>query len=317
MTMQTTTEGPFEVLERPTEIVTSATLVALNKSDLEAQLDAAHKYPRSIKNFVDGAKTLATLNKAVATSCIYALPRGGKPISGPSVRLAEICLSAYGNMHAAARPLDPDATTISAQAVAWDLEKNVKVTIEARRGILDKYGKRFKDDMVNVTAAAAVSIALRNAVFRVIPRALVDDIYAHVREVSVGNAKTLVANRENTVGWLQKIGVPLERIFAAVGAKGIDDVDLDRLEQLMGLGTAVRTKSATIDEAFPPLDTTRDRAKSLQADLTGPKPEAPKSDPKVAEKPPAKKKREVIDEATGEVRPEDEPTDADLSGGGT
>jgi hypothetical protein len=255
--------------EQDTDVtrVESAPVAIVERTEVTAQLDAAHRYPRQIKQFLNNALTLATLSRDVAESCIYAIPRGGKTIAGPSVRLAEICASAYGNLHIGSRVLDIEEKEIVAQGIAWDMESNLRVTVEARRRITNKNGKRFDDDMIGVTGAAAGSIALRNAIFRVVPRAYVDTIYAKVREVAVGDAKTLAARRGECVQRLQKIGVPIERIFARVGAKAIDDVGLDELEVLIGLGTAIKNKETSIDDAFPPIDTAPARAKDFEAAL--------------------------------------------------
>lgn len=230
-------------------------LATLNRGEVEMQLDAAHKYPRSIAAFRSEATSLATLSKEVASACIYALPRGGKTLTGPSVRLAEICASAYGNLQYGARVVDVTDTEVVAQGVAWDMQKNVRVTIEARRRITDKSGKRFNDDMITMTGSAAMSIALRNAVFRVVPRAYIDLVYVKAKETAVGDAKTLSTRRIEVVSYLEKMGggIPRERIMARIGKRGIDDVDLEALEVLIGLGTAIKGGDMTPDEAFPPI----------------------------------------------------------------
>jgi hypothetical protein len=224
----------------------------LNRSELESQLDAAHKYPRSIKRFLRSAMTLATLTQDVAESCIYSLPRGGKPITGPSVRLAEICASSYGNLHVGARPMEVGRLDVISQGVAWDLETNYRVTIEAKRRITKSAGARFNEDMIQVTHAAATSIAFRNAIFRVIPRSYIDTIYQHVRRVAVGDAKTLEAKRAELFDRLGKLGVPQDRILAAIGKEAIEDVGLNEVEQLIGFGTAIKNNDRTIDDVFPP-----------------------------------------------------------------
>lgn len=235
-------------------------VATLARSETEAQLDAAHKHPRAVKRFLNEAMTLATLTKEVAESCIYALPRGGKVISGPSVRLAEIIASSYGNLHVASRVVDVEEKEVVAQGVAWDLEKNLRVSVEARRRITGKSGRRYDDDMITVTGAAAGSIALRNAIFRVVPRAYVDVIYSKVREVAVGDAKTLATRRQEVYARLQKIGVPAERILPVVHRSALEDVGLDDLEVLIGLGTAIKDKGMAIDDAFPPIDSAPGKA---------------------------------------------------------
>lgn len=224
---------------------------AIVRSEVEAQLDAAHKYPRSVTRFMQEALSLATISQDVAESCIYSLPREGKMITGPSVRLAEICASAYGNLHVGGRVIDEEDKEIVAQGGAWDLQKNLRVTVEARRRITKKNGQRYNDDMIVMTGNAAISIALRNAILRVIPRAYVDTIYAKVRQVAVGDAKTLSARRDEILKRLNTMGVPNERIIARLGKPGTPDIGLEDLEVLIGLGTAIKNGELPIDEAFP------------------------------------------------------------------
>lgn len=248
--------------------------LATSRNEVQMQLDAAHRYPRSVKRFLNEARELATMTQGTAEACIYSLTRGGKVIAGPSVRLAEICASAYGNMHIASRVVEATDREVIAQGAAWDLEKNLRITIEARRRITNKSGKRYDDDMIGVTGAAAGSIALRNAIFRVIPKAYVDDVYGAARKVAVGDASTLAAKRVEVVARLQKIGVPRERIFPRVGVAAIEDVGLDELEALIGLGTSIKNGERTVDEAFPPPDATADKAKTLEDELRAGKPAA-------------------------------------------
>jgi len=263
--------------------VETASVAVLNRSEVEAQLDAARRHPRKPKRFLNKAIGLATYNREIAESCMYAVPRGGKTITGPSVRLAEICASAYGNLHVGSRVLDAEEKEVVAQGVAWDVEENVRYSVEARRRITNKYGKRYDDDMITVTGAAASSVALRNAIFRVIPRAMVDIVYAEARRVAVGDAMTLSTRREEVVTRLQKMGAPRERILARVDAKGLEDIGLEQLETLIGLGTAVKSKDQTLDEAFPPVDTAPARAKSLEDKLSAKT--ASKAEPQVERDP--------------------------------
>jgi hypothetical protein len=231
--------------------VSSGAMSAMVRSEIECQLDAAHKYKRSIVKFLHDATTMATISQEVAESCIYSMPRGGKQITGPSVRLAEICASAYGNLQVACRVADAEEKEVIAQGAAWDMEKNLRATIEVRRRITNKNGRRYEDDMITVTGNAAASIALRNAIFRVVPRAYVDTVYERARAVAVGDAKTLGARREQLLERFQKMGVTKERVLAAVEKTGIEDIGLTELETLIGMGTAIKNGDKQIDELFP------------------------------------------------------------------
>jgi len=238
-----------------TEIIrvqeSSGGIDAVNRGEVESQLSAAHRYPRSITKFMRSALSMATISREVAESCIYALPRGGKTISGPSIRLAEICASAFGNLHVAARIIETGEKEVVAQGGAWDLEANSRATVESRRRITDKNGKRYNDDMILMTANAAASIALRNAIFRVVPRAYVDTIFAKVKEVAVGKASTLVDRRAEVLARLAKLGATQDRVMAALELKDVGDIGLDQLEVLIGYGTAIKSGDKTVDEVFP------------------------------------------------------------------
>jgi hypothetical protein len=232
---------------------------ALAKSEVEAQLDAAHRYPRSVKRFLNEATTLATFSREIASSCMYALPRGGKVIEGPSVRLAEICISAYGNLHVGSRVVGAEDKEVVSQGVCWDLEKNNRVTIEKRRKITDKKGTRFNDDMINVTGNAAASIALRDAAFRIIPRTYVNIVYEAARKVAVGEASTLAARRAEVFGKLVKMGAMPDRILARIGKASLEDIGLGELQVLIGFGTAIHSGSEKVDDIFPAV--TQERGK--------------------------------------------------------
>lgn len=227
-------------------------LEAISRSEVAMQLDSAHRWPRSVSKFLRDAVSLATTSVEVAESCMYSVPRGGKMITGPSVRLAEMVASSWGNLHVGARVIDAGSTELTAQAVAWDLEKNVRVTVEAQRSIVGKRG-RFDDDMIRMTGMAAISIALRNAIFRVVPRAYVDHVYGKARECAVGDLKTLVARRDDSFARYSKLGVTPERMFARLSIKGPDDFTLEHQEILVGMYTAIKSGELQIDDAFPAL----------------------------------------------------------------
>ena len=233
------------------ERATPAAMAVITSAEVTCQLDAAHRYPRSMTAFAKEALGMATISQEVAASCVYSVPRDGKMIVGASVRLAEICASAYGNLQAGTRVVDEDDKTVTAQGVVWDVQKNVRITVETKRRITTKQGKRYSDDMVITTGNAAASIALRNAIFRVIPRAYIDTIFAQCRRVAVGDARTLVARRDETIALLGKMGVTHERILARLGKKAIGDIGLEELEILIGLGTAIKHQGMGIDEVFP------------------------------------------------------------------
>jgi len=223
------------------------------RAEVDMQVSTAKAYPRSIAKAKADMQDLACLSKEVAESCFYAYNRAGKLIEGPSIRLAEIALSSWGNTRSEARVIEEGKRYVTAQATTWDMEKNVLVRIESKRRIVDKNGNRYSDDMVIVTSNAAISIALRNSVFRVIPKAIIDDIYIKARKVAFGDAKAIALSRGVALETFGKLGVDQDRIFFALGVQSIEDIGVEELTKLRGALNAIRDGTIKIEEAFPPV----------------------------------------------------------------
>ena len=237
------------------------------KSEIDIQITTAKAYPRSLKAFKAKALAMATLDMQTAEMCFYTLPRGGKTIEGPSVRLAEIVSSAWCNIRSAARIIGNDRKTITAQAICHDLENNVSITIEVKRRITDKFGKTYNEDMQVVTGNAASSIALRNAIFKVIPMAYTKEIYEQVKKVAAGDLATLEDRRVKALKHFKDMGVGYDRIYSVLGVNSDLDIDQDGLLKLIGLANALRDGDTTLEEAFPKISTdkTDTQAKSETA----------------------------------------------------
>lgn len=239
-----------QITEREVQTSDSLVLGTLSRQELDQQILTARAFPRSIRRFTTECLDMATLTEQVAADCIYALPRDGKTIEGPSARLAEIVASAWGNCRAGSRVVAEDAEFVTAQGVFHDLERNVSITYEVRRRITDRNGRRFKPDMIAVTGNAACSIALRNAVFKGVPKAFWSSIYDAARQAAVGDVKTISNKRADALAYLQKMGVTAEQVVAALGVGGIEDIGSDELTILRGFITAIKDGDASVDQVF-------------------------------------------------------------------
>jgi hypothetical protein len=109
-------------------------------------------------------------------------------------------------------------------------------------------------------AKAAQSKALRDAIFRVIPRSVCKPLEEHARYIAFGGGskETIELRRGRLLEWVSKISVSPERVYVALGVQGIEDVGIEQLETLAGLKTAIKDGDTTIDEAFPPLTESED-----------------------------------------------------------
>lgn len=242
-----------ETTEAPqAEIIADTSAVGqLARAEIDTQIATARQFPRDLGRYKQSATSMATLDRETAESCMYALPRGRKMISGPSVRLAEIVASAWGNLRIGERIAEVGDTYVVAQGVCHDLQTNTSKTTEVRRRITDKNGRRYNEDMIVMTCNAACSLAGRNAVFKVVPRALVDPIYDAARKTAVGDAATLEERRQAALSKFALMGITEERLLARVEKESVEAIDLKDLEALIGLYTAIRDGSTKVDEAFP------------------------------------------------------------------
>lgn len=237
-------------------VVDSTMLGAITGAEIDRQIATAKRYPRSLTRFKKEVQEMACLDEATAEECIYALPRKDKSgqtknIEGPSARFAEIVVSAWGNARAGARVIAEEKDFVVAQGMFHDLERNVAIQFEVKRRISDKFGRRFGADMIAVTGNAAASIALRNAVFKGVPKAYWAPAWEQAKTVAMGKAETLANRRGKLLDYFHKMGVTAEQVVAAVGRKGVEDITLDDIATLKGIATAIKEGDTTIEAAFP------------------------------------------------------------------
>jgi hypothetical protein len=224
-----------------------------DKALIDTQIATAKAYPRSVKLALDNAITIVTMDKDTASSCHYALPRGGKSISGPSVHLAKILAQSWGNLRVEAKVVDIGKTQITSQAVAFDLESNIAIKVEVKRSIMTKMG-RMNDDMITVTGNAANAIALRNAVFSVIPKNVIDKIYKSAIETITGDLsdenKFIVTKKKLIETFYSIFKVEESEILGVLGKTSTNQITKDDYMTLYGLFNAIKDGDTTVEDTF-------------------------------------------------------------------
>lgn len=249
-------ETNVQVVEQPQvevlQISNVDSLAALNRSEIDVQIATAKQYPRNLAQVLNNIETLATLDEDTASACFYMLRRQGKLIEGPSVRMAEIIASSWGNIRVQSRIVGNDGKMITAQGVCHDLESNYAVSSEVKRRITGKDGKTFSDYMQVVTGNAACAIAMRNALFKVVPMALVKKVINKAKKVSLGDATSLEESRKKMLDYFQKIGVDQQHLFDYLSVEKIEEIDTDMVVELRGLATAIKEGTTTVQETFFP-----------------------------------------------------------------
>lgn len=236
-----------------TELVrTGEALEARTRAEIDIQISTAKRFPRPELSIIrDKVRDLALVDQETAESCWYALPRAGKVIEGPGVRFTEILATCYQNLRMAGRVVGIDEKFVTCEGACLDLENNVGASSEVKRRITDKYGKRFKDDMIVVTANAAIAIATRNAIFKVVPRGLFKTTLDEIRKVGMGDERSLTQTRDAALAYFAGQGVNEERVLALIEKHAREDMTHEDVSTLRGLVTALKEGATTVDDAFP------------------------------------------------------------------
>lgn len=247
----------YEVLPVEAQDVQIVQVDAVERANVDSQVATAKRYPRDIRRSIDNSVVMATMNQETAQSCSYALPRGGKPITGPSVHLAKIIVSNWGNMRTEAKVVQITDKQVISRGTCWDLETNVASAFEVRRSIIGKNGQRFSDDMITVTGNAANSIAYRNAVFAVIPKAITDRVYYAAQKFITGDLsdsdKLLKVRTGVMNNFKNNYGITEEEVVKMCGKQTVNQIGADEISMLMGTIQALKDRDTTVDELMKPI----------------------------------------------------------------
>ena len=217
---------------------------AIEKANVDVQVATAKQFPRNVTRAIQNSIVMATIDPETAQMMRYALPRGGKPITRPSVHLAKLIVSNWGNVRAEAKVVQITDSQVVSRGTCWDLENNVATAIEVRRNIKGKNGQRFSDDMITVVGNAANSIAFRNAVFSVIPKAVTDKVYRAAQECITGDLSDeakLLQKRTNCLKFFNdEYGITEEEVIKLCGKQTVNQIKADEIALMLGIDQCLK-----------------------------------------------------------------------------
>ena len=258
----------FQV-EAPNPAQLVASLDRAERANIDLQVSTAKQYPRSISRCANNAVAIATMDKDTAQSCGYALPRGGKPITGPSVHLAKIIAQQYGNLRAEAKVVEITDKHVVSRGTAWDLENNYAVSFEVRRSIVGKNGNRFSDDMITVTGNAANSIAYRNAIFGIVPKSITDKAYKAAQHLITGDLsdeEKLIKRRDGAIKhFIDTYGITEEEVIKLCGKHTVNQIQADEIALLLGFAQSLKDGDTTVEELMAPFRKGKAKTKGASA----------------------------------------------------
>lgn len=231
-------------------------LDTIERANVDSQIATAKQYPRDLRRAINNSIAMATLDVPTAQSCGYALPRGGKPITGPSVHLAKLIVSNYGNIRAEAKVVQITDKQVISRGTCWDLENNVATAFEVRRSIVGRSGQRFSDDMITVTGNAANAIAYRNAVFSVIPKAITDKVYQAAQHTITGDLSDedkIIARRKKCIDFFKdEFGISEQEVVMLCGKQTVNQIKANEIALLLGITQSLTDGDTTVDDLMKP-----------------------------------------------------------------
>jgi hypothetical protein len=266
-----------ELAEITTEIDPASLALATARAEIDSQIATAKAFPRNVKKSFDKCLAQATFSPSVAQKCVYRLPRGGQTIEGPSVHLAEIVANAWGNVRFGARVVEEGATSIVVQGFAHDLESNTSFSSEVRVRITNKQGQRYNDDMITMAANAGQSKALRNAIFRVVPRVFIDEIVEKCKATIEKDGPSLSEQWGRAVKYgADQWGLQPAQILELVDKQTVSELTYDDLLTIRSVYEELKSDKEKFAEYFPAAksrtDSVKNRIAAKQSEAKQPEP---------------------------------------------
>lgn len=237
-----------EVTESP---VTTMAIAQAREAGLWSSLvQMAGAEPRNWGKIIREATAMVTHSDEGAAKCSYAFERGGKMIVGPSISLAKALQAAAGKIAVRVRSSHETETAVVVDVAALDLCSMNYVEVQASRRIVNSRGQRFNEDMISVTRAAAMSIAHRNGVLRLIPDFVIEAVYQASKDCAVGDIVSIATRREKAIDVLHKAGVTDAMILDVLKLQTTDQIMADELLVLRSLYKQMRDDGKTVEEVF-------------------------------------------------------------------
>lgn len=220
--------------------------------EVQARLIMARKLPRdqmkSYSNIINACK-----RPGLAENAMYAYPRGGELVTGPSIRLAEVLLQNWGNVDFGIREISQTKGSSFVQAYAWDLETNTIQTKEfhvphkrfTRQGVKELTDPRDIYELVANNGARR----LRACILGVIPGDITDAAVKQCEKTLSSSDKPLAERIKEMVMKFDELGVKTEHLEKRLGHK-LDAIIESELVKLRAVYKSIKDGMATRESFF-------------------------------------------------------------------
>jgi hypothetical protein len=176
---------------------------------------------------------------SLAEKAVYAYPRGGQQITGPSIRLAEVIARLWGNVQYGIREISQNDNETRYEAYCWDVQTNVRasrVFTQKHERHTKKGVQKLKDprDIYEIVASNAAR-RLRACILEIVPSDIVEEAISTC-DMTLKNANStpLTDRVRKMVASFTDFGVTEEMIEKRIGhkAEAINEVELINLGKI-------------------------------------------------------------------------------------
>lgn len=229
--------------------------------EVQAALIIAKRFPRNEADAYD--KIMKACKRPVlAEQAIYKLPISGKIMEGPSIRLAEVLIQAWGNAEFGIREISRDNNRSNCEAFCWDKETNIMrkepfivehhiEKNETVNNVKRKIKKPVTDPVeIDRLIANRGGRKLRNCILNIIPGDVVDAAVKACRQTMVkGSGEPLSDRVRKAVAAFSELAVSREMIEERLGHP-VDITTAEEVADLLSIYNSLINKQAKRGEFF-------------------------------------------------------------------
>lgn len=201
----------------------SSAMVAAAQAQVLARMQQAMIRPRD-ENRAAQRLHDACSRLSFAEEAMYAFPRGGSTVEGPSVNIAREAARVFGNMEYGIDVVSEDDDYRTIRGWAWDLETNMRVSADDTfQKLIQRKGKGWikpdERDLRELTNRRG-AILERNAILKLVPRDIVEEACLQAKRTIEANAlKNLPDAIKKVVAAFQKLNVDVRALEKWAGVK--------------------------------------------------------------------------------------------------
>ncbi|HAU1312556.1 TPA: hypothetical protein F8R99_14315 [Legionella pneumophila] len=263
----------FRMMQRAedTQMIESGTKVQESRAvaEIQASIVAAIQMPRnemkSYQLIIDSCR-----RPSLAEQAMYAYPRGGALVTGPSIRMAEVLARCWGNCRVGITIRSQDSDKTEARAYAYDLQSNYMVdqdfTVPHKRTTKKGVQKLTDEREIRELVANIGSRIMRGCILRLIPGDIVEDAVEQVKKTLISSDVPIAEQIKKMVSAFDELGVKVEHLEKRLGHK-LDATIPQEIVTLKGIYKSIKDGMASREDFFEIQSKSTENAKQDLKDL--------------------------------------------------